>query len=190
HANAFITEFSAAGSLLNSTYLGSSGDTPCSTGDQGNGITVNTVNGMVYVTGFTDSTDFPHLTEVPLCSSAFVFGINFATNSTVKFPLIGDQTVDSSGMAGPNSGEGLALDSAGNVYVTGYIANRSNNDSGNVFAYKFDPAANISYRLVIGGSKFDSGNAIAVDKTGSAYIAGGTASSDFSPITNGTYNGP
>ena len=191
HANAFIAEFSAAGSLLNSTYVGGSGDTACSTGDQGNGVTVNTSNGMVYITGFTDSTDFPHLTGSPLCSSAFVFGINFAKNSTVKFPLIGDQTVDSFGKPGPNSGQGLALDSAGNIYVTGYIANRSNNDAGNVFAYKFDQAANISYQQVVGGSSFDSGNAIVVDKTGNAYIAGATASADFSPITNGTtYNGP
>jgi hypothetical protein len=198
HANAFITEFSAAGSLMNSTYVGGSGDTPggsgntaCRTGDQGNGITVNASSGMVYITGFTDSTDFPHLSGSPLCSSAFVFGVNFATNSTVKFPLIGDQTVDPSGNASPNSGQGLALDGAGNIYVTGYIADRAMNDPGNVFAYKFDPAANISYQLVIGGSNFDSGNAIVVDTTGNAYIAGATASADFSSITNGTtYNGP
>ena len=58
--DAFVTQLNAAGAtVLYSSYLGGSGSTPFSTtGDAGNGIAVD-VNGNVFLTGFTNSTDFP-----------------------------------------------------------------------------------------------------------------------------------
>ena len=51
--NAFVAKLNAAGSaLVYSTYLGGSGD------DSGHGIAVDS-SGNAYVTGYTDSTDFP-----------------------------------------------------------------------------------------------------------------------------------
>jgi hypothetical protein len=44
----------------------------------------------------------------------------------------------------------------------------------------------LSYSTYLGGSLDDIGNAVAVDASGSAYITGGTTSTDF-PITSGVY---
>ncbi len=53
--NAFVTKFCPAGTLLYSSYLGSSGRP---FGDSGNGIAVDAAE-SAYVTGYTGATDFP-----------------------------------------------------------------------------------------------------------------------------------
>src|SRR5207249_1079864 len=74
--DAFVTKLNAAGSALGySTYLGGNGT------DQGNGIAVDSV-GSAYVTGRTDSSNFPTLNPLPCCASlqgtadAFVTKLN------------------------------------------------------------------------------------------------------------------
>ena len=93
---------------------------------------------------------------------------------------------------------GIAVDAAGSAYVTGYV---SKVDSGPVppdeviikgysdaFVTKLTPAGNeLVYSTYIGGSGFDQGQSIAVDATGSAYVAGSTQSPDFP--TQSAYQG-
>jgi hypothetical protein len=90
-----------------------------------------------------------------------------------------------------DDGLGIAVDASGNAYVTGETASTnfppagtqfqsSNAGSFDVFVTKI--AANGSsliYSTYIGGSLADSGNGIAVDSSGNAFVAGGTSSSDF-----------
>jgi hypothetical protein len=92
----------------------------------------------------------------------------------------------------------IAIDGTGNAYVTGQTkstnfptapgAYSSTNKGGfDVFVSKL--AANgssLSYSTYIGGSLDDSGNAIAVDGSGNAYVAGGTNSSTDFP-THGAF---
>ena len=52
YGDAFITKVNSTGALLFSTYLGGSGD------DTGRGIAVD-INGNIYVTGSTSSSNFP-----------------------------------------------------------------------------------------------------------------------------------
>ena len=92
----------------------------------------------------------------------------------------------------------IAIDGSGNAYVTGQTkstnfptvagAYASTNKGGfDVFVSKI--AANGSslvYSTYIGGSLDDSGNAIAVDGSGNAYVAGGTNSSADFP-THGAF---
>jgi hypothetical protein len=92
----------------------------------------------------------------------------------------------------------IAIDGTGNAYVTGQTkstnfptvagAYSSTNKGGfDVFVSKI--AANGSslvYSTYIGGSLDDSGNAIAVDGSGNAYVAGGTNSSTDFP-THGAF---
>ena len=54
------------------------------------------------------------------------------------------------------------------------------------FLTKWDPAGDLLWSIVIGGSYFDEGTAIAVDAAGNPYITGTTSSTDF-PITQGTF---
>jgi hypothetical protein len=52
-----------------------------------------------------------------------------------------------------------------------------------VFITKFNSDGTLAYSTYLGGTKDDSGNAIAVDASGNVYIAGGTGSNDF-PVTS------
>ncbi|MCU1300270.1 MAG: uncharacterized protein JWQ87_554 [Candidatus Sulfotelmatobacter sp.] len=100
------------------------------------------------------------------------------------------------GGSGTDSGYGIAFDSAGNAYVTGETASAnfpgfsSTNKllgTANAFVTKIKPdGSGIVYSTYIGGSFSDSGNAIVVDGSLDAFIAGGTSSSTF-PTTVGAY---
>jgi uncharacterized protein (TIGR03437 family) len=97
--------------------------------------------------------------------------------------------------------QGLAVDNAGSVYVTGHtssldfpVANglqnkfpSSNTNSPSTFVTKFSPdGSSLVYSTYIGGSDGDQAYAIAVDAAGEAFITGSASSPDF-PITTGAY---
>jgi hypothetical protein len=97
--------------LIYSTYLGGNLD------DAGNSIAVDNA-GNAYVTGNTNSNNFP--TKNPLqpanggSSTAFVTKINAAGSALVYSTYLGG--------SGGDSSYGIAVDSAGNAYVTGFTA--------------------------------------------------------------------
>lgn len=98
------------------------------------------------------------------------------------------------GGSGQDQALAVALDSSGNAFITG---NTTSDDFPLVnpfqavrggstilataaFVTKISAdGSNILYSSFLGGTGIDSGNAIAVDAAGSAYIAGGTTSVDF-----------
>jgi uncharacterized protein (TIGR03437 family) len=107
------------------------------------------------------------------------------------------------GGTGRSDGEGIAIDSSGNAYVTGATAsanfpttmgaysqtfgNPTANDEEDAFITKLNPTGTaLVYSTYLGGNDNDQGNAIAVDSSGNAYIAGSTSSSNF-PVTPGAY---
>jgi hypothetical protein len=103
------------------------------------------------------------------------------------------------GGAGDEATAGIAVDSAGSVYVTGSFVTSpgfpvtpnafqktQNSASGNgeIFITKFSPdGASIVYSTLLGGSSSDSSTGIALDASGNAYIVGFTDSPDF-PVRN------
>ena len=127
-------------------------------------------------------------------------------------PLIIDPTVIVyAGYIGGSSAEeafGLAVDSSGNAYVVGETTSseasfpvtvgpslvHSIGTDYDVYVAKVNSAGSLVYAGYIGGSQNDYGNAIAIDSSGNAYIAGHTEShqTDGFPVTVGpdlTYNG-
>jgi hypothetical protein len=102
------------------------------------------------------------------------------------------------GTAGDAAG-GIALDKRGSAYVTGETASAGfpttpgaydpgYNANTDVFVTKLDRSGSkIVYSTFIGGSAFDSGHEIAVDKRGGAYITGFTGSLDY-PTTPGSFD--
>ena len=88
----------------------------------------------------------------------------------------------------------IALDSAGNLYLTGALHSQdfptvnaiqpTNGGGVDAFALKLDANGNIVYSTYLGGKFNDFGMAIAVDASGNAYITGRTESPDF-PVTPG-----
>ncbi len=185
--DAFVSKINAAGSaLVYSTYLGGS------SADRGNAIAVDT-NGQAFITGATSSANFPHtgpLTSIQSSllgtSNAFV-AILTSTGALVTASFLGGSQSD--------SGNAIALDTQGNIYIAGsttspdfpftsIISDTSGN--GDAFVTKIaSTASSITYSLKIGGSASDSAEGIAVDANQNAYVSGQTSSNDFpqgSPI--------
>ena len=85
---------------------------------------------------------------------------------------------------------GVALDASGNIYIAGttdsadfpLTAGRQQQFAGitDAFVVKLDPTgSSIIYASYLGGSALDSGQAIAVDGDGNAYVGGFTNSTNF-----------
>jgi uncharacterized protein (TIGR03437 family) len=87
-----------------------------------------------------------------------------------------------------NSINGLAVDASGNIYLAGTIVTAKGNATttpvSNTEVIKISPVGNTIYTFGFGGSQDDTPQAIALDSSGDAYVAGGTLSPDF-PVTSG-----
>jgi hypothetical protein len=181
--------------LFYSTYLGGSRE------EEGHGVAVD-ITGNAYVTGFTMSTDFP--TTAGVVQPAFGGGPEFARDAFVtKLNPTGSGLVYSTYLGGGGgNGEddafGIAVDTAGNAYVTGLTTStdfpttpgafqttlRGGLD---VFVTKLNPTGSgLVYSTYLGGSEGELGLAIAVDTLGNAYVTGDTLSFDF-PTTPGAF---
>ena len=186
--------------LAYSTYLGGSGN------DTARAVAVD-AQGNVYICGQTSSTNLPVLSAFqathapqPVSGLSDAFVAKFNPNGTLLYLTYLGGSNDDVGMA-------IAVDAAGNAYVTGYttsadfpIAGRTPFQSqfggsggqnwyrlGDAFITKVNPSGNaLIYSTYFGGSGDDAAAAIVVDSAGDAYIAGGSASTNF-PATPGVY---
>jgi hypothetical protein len=198
--------------LAYSTFLGGSG-----VYDAGNAIAVDTA-GNVYVTGQTSSTDFPvtpgafqttNHAAANSNSNAFVTKLNATGSALVYSTYLGGSGISAQLSASSDAGNAIAVDNAGNVYVTGqtYSADfpvtpgafqTTNpavvNGTSNAFISRLNATGTaLVYSTYLGGSGIslgipyysgDQGNAIALDAAGNVYVAGQAASTDF-PVTPG-----
>src|SRR5213593_2346628 len=184
--------------LAYSTYLGGGGI------DEGNAIAVDGA-GNAYVTGTTDSdADGVFRLGAPFPTTAGAFRTTFATVFVTKLNPTGSALVYSTFLGGGN-GNAIAVDSAGNAYVTGFagLADLPTTPGafqttfrgggffgGDAFVTKLNATGStLVYSTFLGGGGGDDfGNAIAVDPNCSincsAYVTGSTSSTDF-PTTPG-----
>ena len=193
----FVTKLNASGSsLIYSTFIGGSAI------DRGNAIALD-LSGNAFVTGQTydGATDYPTTggdTTHNGDSDVFVTKLNSSGSSLVYSTFIGGSGFD--------EGNGIALNSSGNAFVTGSTANHitdypttvgayNNTHNGGVDAFvgKLSVSGSfLFYSTFIGGSDSDYSNSIAVDSTDNAVVTGYTSSSGY-PTTAGasdsTYNG-
>jgi hypothetical protein len=183
------TSQSGIASLIYSTYLGGSGE------DCVYGIAVDS-SGNAYVTGDTDSTDFPILNQYQTTKQGFsdVFVTRIDTTRSGASSLIYSTYL---GGAGADGGCGIAVDSSGNAYVTGEtnsanfpILNQyqtTKQGFSDVFVTRIDTtqtgASSLIYSTYLGGADSDRGYGIAADSSGNAYVTGNTNSANF-PILN------
>jgi hypothetical protein len=213
NANAFVAKINAGGSrLVYSTYLGGTNF------DEGQGIAVDAA-GCAYVTGYTASTNFPVTHAIyQTINSNLLNGylLNGLTNQNqtfaydafvAKLSQVGTNLVYSTflGGSGNDIANHVAVDAAGNAYVTGQTISPNfpntvtnipclqngvtNNLSGysvvtNVFLTQITwnhTNASIGYSAVFGGTNFsvDIGQGVAVDAMGDAFVVGTTSSTNF-----------
>ncbi|HEY5042053.1 MAG TPA: SBBP repeat-containing protein [Verrucomicrobiae bacterium] len=204
--DAFVAKFDNLGTnLLYCTYLGGSLD------DIANALAVDAA-GHAYVAGFTDSPNFPVKNPVAYgtFSGAAINGVvdhnvgHYPVDAFVsELDTNGASLIYSTylGGAGADAANGIALDSAGDAFVTGftYSANfpttadalypqlRCTNNfyvNANAFVAEIPAGGNgLNYSTYLGGSNYDVGTAIAFNN-GNVLVAGYTISTSF-PWTNG-----
>ena len=163
--------------------------------DTGNDVAVDAA-GNAYVTGETAGTaGFPTAAGPDLTfngeTDAFVAKVNPAGTSLVYAGYIGGDDVD--------AGESIAVDAAGNAYITGKTSSDATtfptasgpdltfNGESDAFVAKINAAGTaLLYAGYIGGNAVDGGLGIAVDADNNAYVTGETLSNEFSfPVAVG-----
>jgi len=181
----FITKISRTGEvIIYSTYIGGASNDKCFD------IALD-VNLYAYVTGVTTSTNFP-TTLNPFQSSlkgpqdAFVTKLSQAGNSLIYSTYLGGSAAE--------EGSGIAVDSSGSAYITGYTTSTDYaiknpyqkilKGTRDAIVTKFSPTGKeLFFSTYFGGSLEDYGYGIAVDIEGYIYLTGYTNSTDF-PVRN------
>jgi hypothetical protein len=218
----FVAELNPTGSgLLYATYLPGTVNFPVSLGVSG-AIALDG-SGNIYIAGAA-SAGFPVTAGAfqtayldgtaggSQSDNAFFAKINPALSGSAS--LLYATYLGGSGSVG-DAASGIALDSAGNAYVTGYTSSTDfpttsgafqrayGGGSEDAFVAKFNPAlsgaASLVYSTFLGGSGADgyvsgstaldneeTAGGIAVDSAGNAYVTGSTASTNF-PTTPGAF---
>jgi hypothetical protein len=194
--DAFVAKFSSSGSRLYSTYLGGTGT------DLGLSIVADS-EGNAYVTGTTNSTNFP--TSNPFQASPGGGTCSFRgpsparTSFTFTCPDVFVSELNSTGSAlvfssylGGNEadlGTGIALDSSGNIYVTGATMSRGLATAG---ALQASPSGmGDAFVAKISTAAADFSLSIAAGSSSSATVsAGNTAAYNLQVNPIGGFSGP
>jgi Beta-propeller repeat len=188
--DAFVSKLSEDGShLIFSTYLGGSNS------EFPHGIAVDS-SGNSYLTGETNSTDFPLVT--PYQSQNLGGGSGFIS----KLSADGSTLVFSTYLGGnsESSSTGIAVDSSGETVVTGWTyatnfpivnpfqgSHASDGGVYDAFVTKFSSdGSSLIFSTYLGGNSADLAEGVSLDPSGNIYVAGMTNSSNF-PTTSGAY---
>jgi len=207
-SDAFVTKLRADGVAVFSTYFGGSGI------DAANSIAANT-SGRIWITGHTESTDFPTANAMQAVrlgaeGDAFVASLS-ATGAALLYSTY-------LGGSGGESGNAITVDSLGRAYVAGVTESvnfpgptespshhhgRSSNEigvlhtgfnggEGDAFVVRLASSGKLlEYSHLVGGVGFDTALAIGVDSLGRAHVAGFTDSDGIQQLhaLQGSYGG-
>ncbi len=176
-------------SIIASTFIGGGDD------DYGYDLTLDNA-GNVFVTGRTESTDYPAIggfdnTFNGGFEDVFVSKLNNGLSSLLASTYIGGSTDEGA--------DAIIADNAGNIFISGFTYSddfptagmpydSTHNGSGDIFIAKFNNNLSVlSSATFIGGSNFEESHAIAVDSAQNLFIAGYTGSMEY-PSTPGVYD--
>jgi len=191
-AEAFVARINADGTeLTESTFLGGAGD------DHAFDLAVDD-SGEIWLAGITTSQDLP---TIPNGVSAVYSGgetdlflgcLTRDLSSLTFMSYLGGSGRDGDMQTGPS----LALDTQGTIHLTGgtssfdfpvtsdaFSPNLNSLDAMDAWYVKLHPDVGPLFATYLGGFASDTGHAIAVDRRGSAFLAGLTSSTDF-PLVN------
>jgi hypothetical protein len=195
----FVSKLNPTGTaLVYSTFIGGTNF------DWGRAIAIDAA-GNAYVTGQTKSSNFPttggafdrtfNVDTCPRCGidqeDAFVLKLNASGSGLVYSTFLGGFDLD--------DGLGIAVDAAGNAYVTGETGSlnfpttpgafdTTRNGEFDAFVTKLNANGSaLVYSTYLGGTFVDYASRVAVDAGGRAFVMGSTRSADF-PTTPGAFD--
>ena len=181
-SDVFVAKLSSQGAVLYASYVSGRGD------QHGNAITVDD-RGSAYVTGSTDSENFPTTSDVlpglapSHTTNTFVFKMNPLGSKLDYSTLLGGHQQD--------EGKAIAVDVDRHVYVAGWTSSplfpvtadalqtRLLGKSAGFITRLDERGAKLEYSSLIGGNGSDVATAVALDREGNIYVAGSTDSIDF-----------
>jgi uncharacterized protein (TIGR03437 family) len=188
--DAYVAKVDPSGNLLWASYLGGQ------TEDRINSVAVDAA-GNIYLAGLTSSPDFPIRAGFQRTFSGVADGF------AAKISPDGKSILYSTFLGGPihDNALGIAVDAAGNAFVTGEggvgtaltpgsFGDSCRDDTTGAFLVKIAPAGD---RMIFGGClgprmMYSAGTAVAVDASGDVYLGGFSNASDF-PLTPGAFDG-
>lgn len=199
----FVAKLGPSGSeLVFSTYLGGAGR------DEVNSLAVDH-HRHIYVTGFTNSLDFPVTSNAfqQNCDGKGAFpGFCIGDAFVTKFDESGSGLAYSTYVGGRGSdiAEGLAVDGEGQAYLAGQTGSSdfpiqdpfqsSLSGPRNAFITKLNTAGSeVVFSTFLGGSRFDSASDLALDRRRNVYVTGMASSTDFPlvrPVQSKNQGGP
>jgi hypothetical protein len=192
----FVSKFNPSlSTLLYSTYLGGSGN------ETGGGLTLDLAvddSGNAYLTGYTDSTDFPtspgaydtthnggtydaFVTKINPAGSALVFSTYLGGNAAdYGYIIATDETGSIVGVAGSTF--------SANFPTTGGAYDTSHNGGSDGFLVVMNSSGTgLIYSTFFGGTGTDIITDLGADNSGNVYLTGYTDSTDF-PTSPGAYD--
>ena len=156
----YLTHYDAGGHFVWTRQWGSPAN------DIGSGVRVD-ASGNIYVSGAVTGT---------LDGQTSQGGEDLILS---KFDALGNHLWSRQwGSPGDDQSTGVALDAAGNAYVTGYVAGallgQAHSGADDTFLLKVNAEGEIVWARQWGSAATDSGYAVTVDPSGSIYVAGRT----------------
>lgn len=187
---------SSGSAVIYSTYIGGAGL------DAGKSVE-STPDGTAWITGYTDSQDFPTTTNGAQKSSggerdAFLLALNPAGTALSYSTYLGGSVLD--------EGEGVALDSSGGVVVVGTTsspdfpttpqafdkAKSTNIFDTDLFIARIGGDGGVRFASFLGGEQMERGAVVATNREGDILVTGQTSSPDFpttSVVADNSHNG-
>lgn len=180
--------------LVCSTYFGGSGGVDVPSSEYPAAVAMDSA-GNIYLAGSAPSSDFP------VTAGAFQAkkpdSPNGAAGFVAKVSADGQTLIYSTylGGSGNDIATGIAIDSAGNAYITGISSStdfplvkpfqsKNNDKSGSAFVAELNATGSaLVYSSYLGGTESDATAGIALDSQNDAYVSGTTTSTDF-PVTS------
>jgi hypothetical protein len=186
-SDVFIAKYNPAGNLL---WVRDGGGKDY---DEGHAIAVD-AQGNAVITGYFDATaSFGSFSLQNNSGSDNIFVVKCSSSGNFLW-------AQQAGGSLNDEGNGIALDGASNVYVTGYFSGTTAFGSTNltsggngglpdIFLAKYNPVGNLLWVRQAGGTNDDEGNAVASDSAGNITVAGKFSSAATFGNTNISGNG-
>lgn len=181
--NIFIVKCNSSGSPVWAISAGGSQD------DEGNGIALDP-SGNIYVTGYYDSPEIVFGTDTLI--NADSIGNAFVVKCNSSGTALWAKSAEGTGI---EEAKDIAVDGAGNAYVTGHfysdslsfdsVTTVSNSGLADIFIAKYDPNGNVIWAKSSGGALSDYGTGISVKANGYSTVTGNFGSTS---ITFSTFN--